>query len=99
MGSKQLEKAIKDIGWKRTVDINSEKIKLACLIREEDRRPFQADWWKGKQSYIVAVDDNGNFILRHCGGYIFRIHPKSESEEVLAKSEGEFLSMILITTL
>lgn len=64
MGPKQLEKYIKDLSEKRFVDFNGEKIKLACLLREEDRRPFQAEWWKGKYYYLVAEYENGNFI---CG--------------------------------
>lgn len=94
MDPKQLENAIKNLGIKRTINFNGETIKIACLLRQEDRRPFQAEWWKGKQSYMIAVDDNGNFILRHCGGYIFRISPATMKEETLAKSEVEFLSMI-----
>lgn len=94
MDPKQLENTIHNLGIKRTINFNGKIIKLACLLREEDRRPFQADWWKGKQSYLVAVDDNGNFILRHSGGYIFRIQPADMEEEILAKSEGEFISMI-----
>lgn len=94
MDTTQLEKAIKNLGIKRTIDFGGETIKLACLLREDDRRTFQAEWWKGKQSYMVAVDDNGNFYLKHCGGYIFRTNPVTKEQEILAKSEGEFLSMI-----
>lgn len=94
MDPKQLTNAIKNLGFKRTIDLKDEKIKLACLLQEEDRRPFQAHWWKGKQSYLIAVDDNGNFYLRHSGGYIFRTNRETPQEEILAKSEGEFLSML-----
>ncbi len=94
MDPKQLEKAIKNLGIRRTIDFDGERIKLACLLRQEDRRPFQAEWWKGKQSYMVAVDDNGNFFLKHSGGYIFRINPLTRKEETLARSESEFLGMI-----
>jgi len=94
MDPKQLENAIKNLGIKRTIDFGGEIVKLACLLRQEDRRPFQAEWWKGKQSYMVAIDDNGNFYLKHSGGYIFRTNPVTKKEETFAKSEGEFLSMI-----
>ncbi|MEM7358928.1 MAG: hypothetical protein AAF431_07520 [Pseudomonadota bacterium] len=94
MDPKQLENAIKHLGVKRLIEFNGERIKLACLLRSEDRRPFRAEWWKGKESYLIAVDDNANFYLRHCGGYVFRTNPTGAIEETLAKSETEFLSMI-----
>ncbi len=94
MDPKQLLNAIKNLGFKRTIEFNGEVIKLACLLREEDRRPFQASWWKGKQSYLIAADDNGYFYLRHSGGYIFRSNRDTLNEDIVAKSEGEFLSMI-----
>ena len=94
MEKEQLEKAIKNLGVSRTINFNGNMIKLACLLRKEDRRPFQAEWWKGKQSYLIAVDDDGNFILSHSGGYIFRVKAKSSEEEILAKCEKDFLRMI-----
>jgi len=94
MNPKQLENAIYNLGLKRTISFNNQELKLACLLREEDRRPFQADWWKGKQSSMVAADDNGHFYLRHSGGYIFKVDPVSKEEEIIAKNEREFLSMI-----
>ncbi|WP_444913273.1 hypothetical protein [Microbulbifer sp. PAAF003] len=89
-----LDKAISNLGIKRTINFSGKQIKLACLLREEDRRPLQADWWKGKQSTLIGVDDNGNFLLRHCGGYIFYWCHQAQFEEVIAKSEGEFLKLI-----
>ena len=94
MNPKQLENAIKNLGFKRVINFNGTELRLACLLREEDRRPFQAEWWKGKQSYMVAADDNGHFYLPHCGGYIFKIDPVTKQQETLAKNEEEFLSMI-----
>lgn len=94
MNPKQLEIAINNLGIKRVINFNGAVLKLACLLREEDRRPFQAEWWKGKQSYIIAVDDSGHFYLRHSGGYIFKVDPVSQEQETLAKNEEEFLSMI-----
>jgi len=96
MNPKQLENSIKNLGIKRVINFNGTVLKLACLLREEDRRPFQAEWWKGKQSYMIAVDDNGHFYLRHCGGYIFKVDPVTKQQEILAKNEEEFLSMIFM---
>lgn len=90
----QLEKAIKSLGIKRSVNLAGKSIQLACLIREEDRRPFRANWWKGKESYLMAVADNGNFLLRHCGGYVIYWDHSERRGEIVAKSESEFLSMI-----
>jgi len=89
-----LEKIIHNLGFKRTIHHNGQLLKLVCLIREEDRRPFQADWYKGKESYLIAVDENGHFFLRHSGGYIFKLDPVTKEEERIAKSETNFLNSI-----
>jgi hypothetical protein len=94
MKAKQLEKCIQNLGVRRSISFEGSVFKLACLVRDEDRRPFQAPWYKGKQSYLVAVDDDGNFYLRHSGGYIFRASPNSSEQLTIAKSEEEFLSML-----
>ncbi|WP_299247467.1 hypothetical protein [uncultured Aquimarina sp.] len=90
-----LEKTINNLGLIRTIRHNEQVYKLICLIRTEDRRPFQADWYQGKESYLVAVDENGHFFLRHSGGYIFRLDPNTKKEEQIAKSEIEFINMIV----
>lgn len=94
MDPKQRDNVINKLGFKRTIHFNDQVFNLACVLRDEDRRPFQAEWWKGKEAYLVAVDDNGHLYLRHCGGYIFKIDPVSKNELILAKNESEFLSMI-----
>ncbi|MFC6634289.1 hypothetical protein [Microbulbifer taiwanensis] len=90
----QIESVIKNLGVKRVVDLGGTEVRLACLLREEDRRTFQAEWWRGKQSSLIAVDDNGNFFLRHSGGHILHIDQQDKSEALVAKSETEFLNMI-----
>lgn len=91
---RRIEKAIKNLGVERTVRIDDSKVQLACLIRPDDRRPFQAPWWKGKQCYLVAVDDDGNFFLRHPGGSIIYWNHKKQEEQTIARSEDDFLGMI-----
>ena len=41
MNPKQLENAIKNLGIKRVINFNGTELRLACLLREEDRRPFR----------------------------------------------------------
>ncbi|MEW7280379.1 hypothetical protein ABW636_17445 [Aquimarina sp. 2201CG1-2-11] len=89
-----LEQTINNLGVKGTIQHNGQRIRLVCLIHTKDRRPFQADWYKGKESYLVAVDENGHFFLRHSGGYIFKLDPNTKKEEQIAKGENEFINMI-----
>ena len=89
-----LERTINNLGVKGTIQHNGERIRLVCLIRAEDRRPFQAIWYSEKEAYLVAVDENGHFFLRHSGGYIFKLDSITQKEEHIAKSETDFLRSI-----
>lgn len=89
-----LSKAINNLAFYNKIIFNDKEIRLICLIREEDRRPFHATWWKGKELYLIAVDEIGCLFLRHSGGYILKIDPRSLSEEIIAKSEAQFIGMI-----
>lgn len=89
-----LDKAIQNLGIKRSVNIEGHSVNLACLLRDEDTRPFQAKWWKGKQSTLLAVDDDGNFFLRHSGGYVIYWSHAEQSEKIVAKSVSDFVQMI-----
>lgn len=95
-GSKKLslEKAIDNLGVKRLIRFQDYTFKLACLIRESDRRPLQAGWWRGKQVSLIAVDDDGNFFLRHPGGQIIYLDQLNKLEVIVAKSESDFLKML-----
>jgi len=90
----QLEKAIHNLGLKRTIHFNNQVFKLVCLIREEDKRPFQATWWKKKEVTLIAVDERGHFFLRHANGSVFSLDPVTKKEESIVKSEKEFINMI-----
>ena len=89
-----LDTAIQNLGIKRSINIGGENINLACLLRDEDTRPLQAKWWKGKQSTLLAVDDDGNFILRHSGGHVIYWNHAQQSEKTIAKSVSDFIKMI-----
>ncbi len=89
-----LEKTIHNLGHKRTIRHNEQLLKLVCLIRTEDRRPFQADWYKGKESYLIGVDENGHFFLRDSGGSVFKLDPLTQEKEHMARSETNFLNNI-----
>lgn len=89
-----LEKAIHNLGLKGTLNYNDKTLKLVCLIRTEDRRPFRVKWWNKSESYLIAVTENGHFLLRHSGGAIFKLDPLTKEEETIAISEKEFINRI-----
>ena len=89
-----LEKAIHNLSFKNTIRFNGKLFKLVCLIRDEDRRPFTAEWWRGKEVYLIAVDEKGCFFMRHSSGMVFRVDPLTKQEEIIAKSINEFIRMI-----
>ncbi|HYE33072.1 MAG TPA: hypothetical protein VEH27_16720 [Methylomirabilota bacterium] len=51
-----LDKAIQQLGLPNRISFGDQELTIACLIREADRRPFQAAWWKGKEVYLLGVD-------------------------------------------
>lgn len=76
-------------GW--TFQHDGASWQVACLIRQEDWRPLQAPWWRGKAVDLIGADTNGNFILRHCDGSVRRWQHQLQQDEVLAPSVQAFL--------
>ena len=89
-----LDEAVKNLGVKNILRIGERQFTLACLIREDDKRPLKADWWKGKEVSIIAVDIDGNFFLRHCDGSVRYWNHQSKTEEVVSPSVKSFISNI-----
>ena len=71
-----------------------EVLQIALLVRQSDRRPLKADWWRGKEVYVMGADLNGNFFLRHCDGSVRLWKHRSQTDQIMARSVQEFLSMI-----
>ncbi len=68
---------------------------IACLVREEDWKPLKADWWKGKEVYLIGADLNGNFFLRHCDGSVRYWDHKLQADLVIAQSVRNFAAGIV----
>jgi len=90
-----IDRAIKDIGWRRRIEHGSRYIVVACLVREKDWRPLKADWWRGKEACVIGADLDGNFFLRHCDGKVRLWDHKSRADLVIARSVQEFVSKIV----
>jgi len=94
MTTNLLDEAIKNLGFKNIFRVEERQFILACLIREEDRRPLKAEWWKGKEVSIIAVDVNGNFFLRHCDGSVRYWNHQIKTDELVSPSVKSFISNI-----
>jgi hypothetical protein len=90
----QFDRAVDNVGWRRTVHIGHRTIQIACLIRTGDWRPLKAPWWRGKEVTVVGADIDGNFFLRHCDGSIRHWDHRLQKDEIVAKSAGEFAALI-----
>jgi hypothetical protein len=89
------EIAIRQLGLRRIFWHGERRIVLACLIREKDRRPLRADWWRGKDVSIIAVDLDGNFFLHHCDGSVRYWDHQLQAEAVIAPSVRDFVAKIV----
>ena len=67
---------------------------VACLIRPEDTRPLRVPWWRGKEVYLIGVEENGNFFLRHCDGSVRYWDHRKQQDEVIAKSVNDFVGAL-----
>lgn len=90
----QYEKARENLWFRNTYLYGATKIVLACLIRDEDTRPLKAPWWKGKEVYLIGVDLDGNFVLRHCDGSVRYWRHETQSEKTISPSVREFVSRL-----
>jgi len=89
-----IDRAIKNL-WQRCAFRQGDRgIIVACLIREEDWRPLQAPWWRGKEVCIIGADLSGNFLLRHCDGSVRYWDHQSRVDVVLAPSIRDFVARL-----
>ena len=88
-------RAIRDLGIRNRAGVgDGRRVRLVCLIRLEDTRPFRAPWWTGKDVSLLAVDVDGNFALRHCGGQILFWDRESQATSTIAPSLLDFVESI-----
>ena len=92
--SELISRAVGLLGWNRTLRHGERVFTLACLVREEDGRPLEAPWWRGKQVYLVAVDIDGNFFLGHSDGSVRYWDHREQAEMMIARSVREFVTRI-----
>ncbi len=89
-----MEQAIRDLGWRNKVRCGEDVLQIACAVRQNDWRPLKADWWRGKEVCVIGADINGNLFLRHCDGSVRLWNHSSQSDQFVARSVREFVSMI-----
>lgn len=90
--NQQLTNAIHNIGLKRKYVHDGSTYIVAFLIREEDKRPLSAPWWRGKQSYVVGADIDGNFFIHHCSDKVLFWNHTAQEKKEIANSLKEFLN-------
>jgi hypothetical protein len=90
-----VESARRELYLRRRFPRGDTPIVIACLIREDDWRPLEAPWWRGKEVCIIGADLGGNFLLRHCDGTVrYWIH-RTQTDEVLASSVRAFTAQLV----
>jgi hypothetical protein len=82
--------------WRRSIILpHGQSIAVALLLREEDWRPLDAPWWRGKQVYIIGVEEHGNFFLRHCDGSVRYWDHSTQVDTIVAPSVRAFAGLIV----
>ena len=89
-----IDAAIKNLGVHRTFRNNQHEFVVACLLRQSDWKPLDAEWWKGKEVYIIGADLIGNFFLRHCDGSVRYWNHETQSDQIISKSVQHFVDQI-----
>jgi hypothetical protein len=89
-----LDRAIKDLGVRRTFRHGTRTIEIATLVREADWRPLRAPGWRGKEVCVIGTDLAGNFFLRHCDGSVRYWQHSLKADTVLTPSVDEFIRSI-----
>ncbi len=89
-----IDRAVGNLGIRRTFRSAERTITLACLIRRADWRPLKADWWLGREVCVIGADLGGNFLLRHCDGTVRYWDHRGRSDTVIAKSVEDFVARI-----
>ena len=93
MENDAVEKARKELWHKNRFRYGDELLTVVCLLPPEDARPLKAEWWRGKEVNLIAVEENGNFFLRHCDGTVRYWRHAEQEDEIVAKSVREFVSL------
>ncbi|MCH9693466.1 MAG: hypothetical protein K0U72_03060 [Gammaproteobacteria bacterium] len=88
-----VEKARKNLWYKNQFRLGDEVLTVLCLLPSSERRVIKADWWhgKGKQVSILAIEENGNFFLRHPSGEVLYWNHSEQKDIAVAKSVVEFV--------
>ncbi|MGN7437244.1 MAG: hypothetical protein ACTHOO_01275 [Alcanivorax sp.] len=87
-----LEKAVKLLPLNDTFALEDRKAQIVAIM--PDMRPLDAPWWTGKEVYLIAVDVDGNFFLRHCDGSVRYWDHKTQTDVTVSKSLKEFVKLI-----
>ncbi len=87
-----LEKAARLLALNNSFVLEDRKTQIVAII--PDMRPLDAPWRKGKEAYLIAVDVDGNFFLRHCDGSVRYWNHKTQTDTNASKSLKEFVSLI-----
>ena len=82
--------------WRKGLTLpDGREVILALLLRQEDWRPLDAPWWRGKQASIIAVDIHGNFFLRHSNGSVQYWDHRAQANTMVAPSVRAFAALII----
>lgn len=68
------------------------RVRILFLLPESLWRPLEAPWWRGKEACVIAGDESGNYVLRHCDGSVRLWDHARGADEVLAGSVRAFLA-------
>lgn len=84
-----VERAIKRLWDKNLFPFHDGFLKIIHILPPFSSRPLRMSWWRGRDVSLIAIEENGNFFLRHCDGSVrYWIHADQRSEVVTASVKG-----------
>lgn len=86
--------AINRLHFQRRIVVDGLTVELVLLVHPDGWRPLLADWWTGKDAYIIGADVAGNFVLRLRDGSVGLWNHDEAKVSAVARSVRAFLASI-----
>jgi hypothetical protein len=89
-----VDRAIAKLPHRRILAAEGRSFEVQSLLPVSSWRPLEAEWWSGKEVYVIGDDPHGNLFLRHCDGTVRFWDFTRGRDEVIAPSVRDFLSRL-----
>jgi hypothetical protein len=89
-----VDRAIARLPHRRILKADGRSFEVQSLHPASSWRPLNAEWWRGKEVYVIGDDPHGNLFLRHCDGIVRFWDFAVGRDVVVAPSVRDFLARL-----